>query len=147
MRRSNEVSLLIVEDDPVDQEAIIRSLRKMKIANVIRTASDGVQALDVLRGTNGQETLAKPRIVILDLNLPRMNGSEFLTELRSDESLADTLVFVLTTSVDSSDIETAYKHNVAGYLVKQRVGADFVRLVELLETFWRVIELPDGVAD
>lgn len=147
MRNPNEISLLIVEDDPVDQEAIIRSLRKMKIANTIRTATDGVKALDVLRGTNGEELLARPRIVILDLNLPRMNGTEFLTELRTDEDLSDTLVFVLTTSVDSADIETAYKHNVAGYLVKQRVGADFVRLVELIETFWRVIELPGGPAD
>ena len=144
MSQNNEVSLLIVEDDLVDQEAIIRSLRKAKIANKISSACDGVEALDLLRGTNGQEAIPKPRIVVLDLNLPRMNGHEFLTELRADEELADTMVFVLTTSANSSDIQTAYQHNVAGYIVKQRVGADFVRMVELLETFWRVIELPGG---
>lgn len=147
MDRPNELSLLIVEDDPVDRESVIRGLRKTKIANAIETASDGVEALDKLRGTGGHEAIPRPLVILLDLNLPRMNGSEFLTELRADEDLADTIVFVLTTSESSSDIRKAYEHNVAGYIVKQRVGADFMRLVELLETFWRLIELPVGVAD
>lgn len=147
MHPPNEVTLLIVEDDAVDRESVIRGLRRIKIANVIATASDGVEALDRLRGTGGQEPLPRPLVVLLDLNLPRMNGSEFLAELRADEDLADTIVVVLTTSESSSDIRRAYEYDVAGYIVKQRVGADFVRLVELLETFWRVIELPSGAAD
>ena len=142
MEVRRELNLLVVEDDPVDQEAIIRSLRKTKIANPITTATDGVAALDLLRGTNGCDAIPSPRLVILDLNLPRMTGGEFLEELRSDADLADTIVFVLTTSADTSDIELAYQKNVAGYIVKQRVGADFVRLIELLETFWRVVEVP-----
>lgn len=144
MEALQHLSLLIVEDDPIDQEAIIRSLRNSKVANPIYTATDGLAALDRLRGSNGSEKIPEPRLIILDLNLPRMSGPEFLEEIRDDPELSTSVVFVLTTSADVADMEAAYRKNVAGYIVKQRVGADFMRLVELVDAYWRVVELPTG---
>ena len=136
------VSLLVVDDDEVDRELIVRGLRKAKIANPVITAVDGVEGLEVLRGTETTPGLDYPYIVILDWNMPRMNGAEFLEELRNDDRLKDAVVFVLTTSGSDSDIAAAYTKSVSGYIVKDRVGPDFIRLVELLDAYWRVVELP-----
>ena len=136
------VNLLVVDDDEVDRELIVRGLRKAKIANPVITAVDGVEGLEILRGTETTSGLDYPYIVILDWNMPRMNGAEFLEELRKDDQLKDAVVFVLTTSDSDSDIDAAYTKSVSGYIVKDRAGPDFMRLVELLDAYWRVVELP-----
>lgn len=139
---TNTVTLLIVDDDDIDRESILRSLRKERITNPVLTAGDGVEALDRLRGTADVAAIGRPVIVILDWKMPRMNGLEFLQELRADDHLRNTIVFVLTTSHDEADILDAYKNLVAGYIVKDSAGRDFIDLVQMLDAYWRVVELP-----
>jgi CheY-like chemotaxis protein len=119
-----------------------RAFRKLKIANPLTVAHNGLEALRILRGEDGHEAPKRPFMVLLDLNLPRMNGIEFLTELRRDPELHSTIVFVLTTSKDDEDRFAAYEFNVAGYMVKSKIGKDFMDLVSMLDHYWRVIEFP-----
>ena len=138
---SNEVTVLLVEDDPIDVDAVQRAFRKARIRNPIVTAKDGLDALEMLRREGG---VARPYLILLDLNMPRMNGLEFLEELRSDEALAGAVVFVLTTSDAHRDIWAAYDKRVAGYILKSNVGEDFIKVLMMLENYWRVVELPVG---
>lgn len=137
------VHVLLVEDNEVDREAVRRAFRTHRIANPIYDARDGVEALEMLRGSNGRRALPRPYLILLDINMPRMNGIELLHEIRSDDVLHDSIVFVLTTSKSDEDKTAAYASNVAGYIVKSDVGAGFLRLVELLEHYWRIVELPE----
>ena len=93
-----EVNILLVEDDEVDVMAVKRALKTLKIANPFFRAADGIEALEMLRGTGGKKQLPSPYIVLLDLNMPRMDGLEFLDELRQDPALHRSVVFVMTTS-------------------------------------------------
>ncbi len=136
------VQVLLVEDNAVDREGVRRAFARHRIANPIVDAIDGVDALDVLRGTNGREKIARPYLILLDINMPRMTGIELLQAIRADPTLRDSVVFVLTTSQADEDRMEAYDANVAGYVVKRDVGAHFVRLVELLQCYWRIVELP-----
>lgn len=139
---SREVTVLVVEDNMVDQEAIRRAFRTHKIGNRLVFASDGVDALAILRGDDGHERLARPFLVLLDLNLPRKNGIEVLRDLRADPGLHDSIVFVLTTSKRDEDRVASYQLNVAGYVLKSDVGASFVRLIGLLDCYWKIVEFP-----
>jgi CheY-like chemotaxis protein len=132
------VSLLIVDDDDIDAMALKRALHKLKLLNPLYRARDGIEAMELLR--SGQ--LPKPYIILLDINMPRMNGLEFLEALRADPELTPTVVFVLTTSKSDEDIMAAYREHVAGYLLKQRVDSDFMQVISLLDHYWRIIELP-----
>jgi CheY-like chemotaxis protein len=136
------VNILLVEDDEIDVMGVRRAFRKLKIANPLTVAHNGLEALRILRGEDGHEAPKRPFMVLLDLNLPRMNGIEFLTELRRDPELHSTIVFVLTTSKDDEDRFAAYEFNVAGYMVKSKIGKDFMDLVSMLDHYWRVIEFP-----
>lgn len=136
------VTVLVVEDNVVDQEAIRRAFAQQRIGNPLVMAVDGIEALDRLRGTNGLEALPRPYLLLLDLNMPRMNGIELLAALRGDEALKDSLVFVLTTSRSDEDRVASYNFNVAGYVVKSDVGPGFMRLLGMLEHYWRIVEFP-----
>lgn len=136
------VNLLVVEDDAVDLMVLERGLKELRLANPVTVARDGCEALEILRGQNGRPPLPRPFIVLLDLRMPRMDGLEFLATLRSDEQLRDSVVFVLTTSSHDEDIAAAYRQNIAGYILKERIATDFARLVTLLEAYWRLVELP-----
>ena len=137
-----EVTFLLVEDDDVEVMVLKRSFAKLKIANPIVEAHDGIEALDILRGENGCERITKPYIVLLDLNMPRMNGIEFLEAVRKDPDLNGVVVFVLTTSNDERDKFKAYQQNVAGYIVKSNAGQAFVNALDMLDRYWRVVALP-----
>ena len=139
---NNSVQILLIEDDDVDVAAMRRSLRQHKVSNPLTVASDGLQALAMLRGDAGYTRIKQPLVILLDLNLPRMSGLEFLEELRRDVEFGDSVVFVLTTSDDDQDKASAYAHQVAGYLVKSKVGQDFVHLMSVLDSYWRLVELP-----
>lgn len=136
----NELTLLIVDDDDVACEAISRSLRKTGLRPNIVTAENGKEALDILRG-QGSETITLPFIVLLDLNMPVMNGLEFLETVRNDLKLMDITVFVLTTSDDDRDRSAAYFNNVAGYMVKSHVGPQFSKLANLLQAYSEAVVL------
>lgn len=139
---NNTVTILVVDDDDIDRMAIRRSFRDLKIANPVIEAHDGVQALERLRGQNGQERVRPPFLVLLDLNMPRMDGIEFLEELRGDPLLQPTLVFVMTTSRAEEDQTRAYAKNIAGYVLKHRPGVSFLEAIGTLDHYWRIIEIP-----
>jgi len=134
-----EVTILVVDDDDVDVMGVQRALRKLKILNPVIRAHDGIEGLELLRNSS---IVKRPYIILLDLNMPRMNGFEMLKELRQDEALASSVVFVLTTSKADEDKVEAYQQNVAGYVVKNKVGEGFMGLIEMLDRYWRVVELP-----
>jgi CheY-like chemotaxis protein len=136
------LNILLVEDDDGDAKALQRAFRNTKIANPILRAVDGIEALDMLRGTNGKNKAPSPLLVLVDLNMPRMNGIQFLQTLRNDARLRQTIVFVLTTSKREEDRMAAYDLNVAGYIVKATAGRDFLNLVSLTDCYWRIVEMP-----
>ena len=138
------MTLLLVEDDAIDAEAIQRAFRQHRIANPFVVVRDGVEALAALRGESEVE-VPHPYVVLLDVNMPRMNGIEFLDAIRADPALSRTIVFVLTTSDREEDKVAAYEHNVAGYILKSRAGEDFLEVVKLLRVYWRLVEFPPSL--
>ena len=136
------LTILLVDDDKVDVMAVKRSFHELKIANPIVEARNGIDALDRLRGQNGYQKIPSPCLILLDLNMPRMGGVEFLNKLRHDEALRSTVVFVMTTSGAEDDRARAYDMNIAGYVLKHRPGQSFLEAISMLEHYWRVIEFP-----
>jgi CheY-like chemotaxis protein len=137
--RRKIVNVLLVEDDDIDVMGMRRAFRHHKIANRIRVARDGIEALEILRGTNGRTRIRRPYLILLDLDMPRMNGVRFLEAIRQDDELKDSLVFVLITSEEQEDGVQAHRLNVAGYMVKSEVGANFVDMVAMLDRYWRAV--------
>ena len=133
------VSILLVEDDDVDAMAMERAFSKLRVCNPLHRVFDGVHALELLKS----RAISKPYIVLLDLNLPRMNGLEFLEQLRNDPELTQSVVFVLTTSKSDIDKIDAYSKHVAGYIVKENLSDGYTGVVDLLEHYWRIVELPE----
>jgi CheY-like chemotaxis protein len=133
------LNILLVEDDEVDVMNVKRAFEKYHIMNPVFVAENGLEALQMLR------TGAVPgerRIILLDLNMPRMNGIEFLRALRADAELKSTTVVVLTTSNNDRDKIEAYNLNVAGYLVKPVTFSEFAELMITLNKYWSLVELP-----
>lgn len=128
----NGLTIFLIDDDDVACEAVVRSFRKHEIPFPIVTAGDGAEALEILRGQHPHKKLIGPIIILLDLNMPRMNGFEFLQALRADPALSSHVVFVLTTSNDDGDRTRAYADHIAGYMVKSLVGPQFGKLASLL---------------
>ena len=138
------VNILLVDDDEVDCMNVQRAFKKSSISNPLTTAHNGVEALDMLRGTNGVPKINPiPRIILLDINMPKMNGLEFLKELRNDPALNSLSVFIMTTSNDEQDKFEAYKLNVAGYVLKPLSFEKFVGAVSILNNYWKLCEHPE----
>ena len=141
--KDNTVSILLVEDDDVDAMSVKRAFRKVNIANPLYHAEDGLQALHMLRGVEGHTKISPtPKIILLDINMPRMNGIEFLRELRNDPELHAISVVVLTTSNEERDKIAAYNLNVAGYILKPVDPESFITAVSTLNLYWSLIEMP-----
>lgn len=136
------IKFLIVDDDQVSVMALKRALKKLKISNPITVANDGQQALDLMRGACGVEGVLPPYLVTLDLNMPRMNGFEFLEEVRKDPSLHRAVIFVLSTSDSPKDIAAAYDANIAGYIVKDDIGDSLVKALAMIECYSKIVEMP-----
>ena len=131
--------ILLVEDDEVDILNVRRAFEKNKITNPLYIANNGLDALSMLR--EGRVPSSR-RIVLLDLNMPKMNGIDFLRELRQDPKLHSTPVVVLTTSNAEKDKVEAYDLNVAGYLVKPVTFPSFVDLMAALNKYWTLMDMP-----
>lgn len=139
----DEVRILIVDDDEISVMSIKRAIKKINILNPIRVAKDGVQALEILRGESSETQMLQPYIIFLDINMPRMDGHEFLAHLRDDVELKRALVFVLTTSDAPEDVRRAYDKNVAGYVVKEDTYETFKSAFEMVNHFSNLIVFPD----
>ena len=136
--RSNK-PILLVEDDKIDAMTVVRALKEIKVTNEVVNCRNGEEALEYLRKDNNQA----PCIILLDLNMPRMNGIEFLKIAREESLLTKTPVVILTTSKEDQDRLESFKLNAAGYIVKP---VDYHQLVEVIKTinlYWTISELPD----
>ena len=132
-------NILLVEDDELDVKNVRRAFKKGNITNPLYVAGNGLEALEMLRGAEMPRTR---RLVLLDLNMPRMNGIEFLRELRADPELTATPVVVLTTSDAERDKVEAYNLHVAGYLLKPVTFASFCETMASLNKYWALVEMP-----
>lgn len=139
----NQINILLIDDDEVDCMNVQRAFKKSNILNPLSIAHNGIEGLDMLRGTNGVVKIAPmPRIILLDINMPKMNGLEFLKELRNDKDLHNISVFIMTTSNDDKDRFEAYNYNVAGYIIKPISFENFVSAISILNNFWQLCEQP-----
>ncbi|MGL4883000.1 MAG: response regulator [Waterburya sp.] len=138
------INILLVEDDEVDVMNVKRAFKKYKITNPLYTAGNGLEALAMLR-SEGEQSPKMPetrRLILLDLNMPKMNGIEFLHELRKDQELKKTPVIVLTTSDEDKDRIEAYNLNVAGYILKPVTFGNFAEVMVALNKYWTLCEIP-----
>ncbi len=126
------VNILLVDDDDVTRECICRGLKRAGAEFPITPAEDGQEAINILRGASLSKRIEAPLVVLLDLNMPRMNGFEFLLELRGDTDLRNTPVFVLTTSDEDADRMRASDCCIAGFMVKSQVGPQYSKLATML---------------
>ncbi len=139
MTEDRALNILLVDDDEVDVMTVRRAFQKANITNPLYVASDGVEALEMLRAN-----VVPPsrRLVLLDLNMPRMSGLEFLREVRQDPALAALAVVVLTTSNEDRDRVDAFQLNVAGYLLKPITFTTFAEVMATLNKYWTLMEMP-----
>jgi CheY-like chemotaxis protein len=137
------LNILLVEDDEVDIMTVQRAFKKGNINNPLYIAGNGIEALALLRGQPGLSPAmpTERRIILLDLNMPKMNGLEFLQELRADPAIRQTPVVVLTTSNEDRDRLQAYDLNVAGYILKPITFGNFVELMVTLNKYWALCEM------
>ncbi|MBE9042491.1 response regulator [Oscillatoriales cyanobacterium LEGE 11467] len=135
------INILLVDDDAVDVMTVQRAFKKSQVKNPLYVASNGLEALEMLRPSHKSIPPSR-RLVLLDLNMPKMNGIEFLKELRQDPNIHQTPVIVLTTSDREQDRLEAYNLNVAGYIVKPVTFAQVVEVMSALDRFWTMCEFP-----
>ncbi|MCU7876082.1 MAG: response regulator [Candidatus Thiodiazotropha sp. (ex. Lucinoma kazani)] len=136
MLNKNE-TILLIEDDRVDIMTVQRALKKNKISNPLRIARTGLEALDMLRGTSQSKRITPlPALILLDLNLPKMSGIEFLHELRSDPELKTLRIIVLTSSNEPKDRAAAFEYDVDDYIVKPHSFNEFTRAVATILALW-----------
>jgi CheY-like chemotaxis protein len=133
------INVLLVEDDEVDVEAVKREFKKHGIKNPVHHALCGIDALEILRGENQKSKLPRPYVMLVDINMPKMNGLDFLKEVRNDESLKESIAFILTTSARDVDINAAYELNAAGYFLKDNMH----ELVNMLSVYQQINQFPE----
>lgn len=142
MNNMDPVEILLVEDNPADVELTLRALKKHNLANQVRVVTDGAQALDYLFGGgafSGQKRPLPPKVVFLDLKLPKVDGREVLKRMKSDEQTRTIPVVVLTSSKEESDIVESYKLGVNSYVVKPLDFDKFVESVAELGMYWLLL--------
>jgi len=144
MRNSKPV--LLVEDDSVDAMTVRRAFKDLKVLNPLVHSINGEEALAYLTDRSNE----KPCVILLDLNMPKMNGAEFLKVVKGDADLRKIPVIVLTTSREESDIVQSFQLSVAGYIVKPVDYRNFVEAIRTIDLYWTLSELPEqevGVKD
>ena len=136
----NSKPILLAEDDDVDAMTVKRAFKDLQVANKLVRAADGEQMLEYLRTENSEE----PCLILLDLNMPKMNGIEFLKIVKADEALKRIPVIVLTTSLDERDVVESFKLGAAGYMVKSVDYEKFVDVISTINQYWTLSELPQN---
>lgn len=141
-----QVQIVLIDDDDVDVEAVARLLRKHQLPYDLVTFSNGSDAKTALAGSFGWALTQQPYLILLDLNMPRMNGIELLDWLRAQPHLCRSIVFAFTTSEAQQDCKAAYDLQVAGYLVKSQLGAGYTALARVLDSYTSSILFPPAFA-
>lgn len=141
MDNFREFEILIVEDDPNDAELITRALRKHKLTNKLVLLKDGAEALDFLfgEGSFAQMDDGKPRVILLDLKLPKVNGIEVLRKIKSEERTKKIPVVILTSSREERDLKDAYELGVNSYVTKPIQFDEFAKVVSDLGMYWLLL--------
>jgi CheY-like chemotaxis protein len=138
------ISILLVEDNEADIFAVQEIFsQRQELIKELAVARTGKQALSILR-SESDIALHKPYIILLDLNLPGMSGLDFLSQIRKDPALKSAIVFVLTGSREEHDRISSYEHNVAGYIIKTDITSCLFKVLELIEHYLKIIELPEN---
>ena len=139
---SHSIPILLVDDEIVAIRSMELATKAQNVTNTIAVAHDGEQALQLLRNWLGERRSLPPILILLDLNMPRMTGLEFLAEIRRDPVLKRALVFVHSTSDRPSDVEAAYNLNVAGFISKQGQSVDVSNAITMLDSFASTVVFP-----
>jgi CheY-like chemotaxis protein len=145
MNETHEIEILLVEDNPDDLDMAVHALRKMHLANRIQVARDGVEALDFIFCRNEHATRKienGPRVILLDLKLPKVDGLEVLRAIKGDPRTRSIPVVVLTSSKEQSDVVESYKLGVNSYIVKPVDFAQFADAVQKLGLYWLLLNQP-----
>lgn len=138
-----EIHILLVDDDEIDVENVRRCFSKNNLSNPLHVACDGQEALDMLEGANGYTKLDPlPKVILLDINMPRLNGLEFLEIVRTRPELDTISIFMLTTSDSDRDIYSSYEKHVAGYIVKPVDPPALINVIQTLGLFWSILSFP-----
>lgn len=137
MESNSKDPILLVEDNPVDLELTLRAFKSKNLANTIQVARDGEEALDYLKKWEAGEEW--PVVILLDLKLPKFNGLEVLEKIKTHPRFKVIPVVILTTSSESSDVETAYKLGANSYIVKPVEFEKFLDIARQIDLYWRVI--------
>ncbi len=142
MTQARIVHLLYVDDDEICQMMLARTFKETKFPHPILYAQDGTCALEMLRGTNGRERVSRPFLILTDLNMAPMGGIELLKELRQDEELKKSIVFLFSSSnADDIKVQT-YNLGIAGYILKTDPANSLLGAAALLDNYCRVVEFP-----
>ena len=143
MLNPEAIKVLVVEDNPNDVSIIKRAMRKSDVKCELYFARDGEEALDFLyRQKEEFEDAPRPDLILLDLNLPKINGLEVLAKIKGDESLRRLPVIVLTISEREEDMVKAYDSGAASYMTKPVDSKDFERLIQTVQDYWRIARIP-----
>jgi CheY-like chemotaxis protein len=142
-KSGNSVDILLVEDNPADVALTEEALQESKLSNRLMVAEDGVEALAMLRRQGPHANLPKPDLILLDLNLPRMDGREVLAEIKKDDALRRIPVVILTTSKAEEDVFRTYDLHANCYITKPIDLQQFVKVVKTIDDFWlTIVRLP-----
>jgi CheY-like chemotaxis protein len=136
----NSKPILLVEDDRVDAMTVKRALKDLKVTNLLVHTLNGEEALNYLRA----ESNGSPCVILLDLNMPKMNGIELLKVMKDDDVLKSIPVVVLTTSKEEHDVVESFELSAAGYIVKPVDYKKFVEAMRTIDIYWTLSELPNG---
>lgn len=146
MMKKEVVDILLIEDSPSDAEMTIRALGKINLDNNLVHLEDGAEAIDFIfaQGAYSESVYKIPKVVILDLNMPKINGIDVLQKIRSDERTKNIPVVVLTSSKEDSDLKTCYEKGVNSYIVKPVEFKEFTQTVSSMGHYWvRLNQLPE----
>jgi len=132
--------ILLIEDDEVDVMTVKRALRDLKVPNQLVSTGDGEEAIEYLRNEN----TTMPCIILLDLNMPKMDGSEFLKIVKADKALKKMPVVILTTSNSERDVIESFERGAAGYMVKSVDYEKFVETIKAIDQYWTLSKLPSN---
>ncbi|MBI3135886.1 MAG: response regulator [Bacteroidetes bacterium] len=142
--KSKPIDILLVEDNPGDIRLTQEAFKDGKIKNELNVVMDGEEALLYLKKDGKYNTVSTPDIILLDLNLPKMDGREVLTEIKEDKELRCIPVIILTTSSAENDVLSTYLHHANCYIVKPVDFNQFITVIRTIENFWlTIVRLPE----
>jgi len=136
MQYYKKIDVLLVEDNPGDVRLTQEALREGKVAVNLNVARDGIEAVDFLYRRGKFEDAPRPELILLDLNLPRRNGREVLSQIKTDPDLRSIPIVVMTTSSADQDVETAYSLNANCFMTKPLELEDYMNMIHSIEDFW-----------